>query len=384
MPEFFAFIDESGDSSLDTEKSGVSRYYTLAAVIVKEGTLYDLENAIEIIRNKHYSKGEIKSSNTDDRRRLKIITELADVNFKLWAIAIDKREVYRDGGLVHKKSFIKFTNSILYGALVRSYQDIEIRADQHGREEFMASFRSYIRENHIPDLFQSSTVAHVRSHDAVLVQLADFLAGTIRKIYEGTTSREVRDAFLHLIKERKLAIDEWPPVYARQTDARVETSEFDGIVYKVSMNAASAFVTENQHHANDEGRIQLIVLKYLLFNAKYGEGEYISTGEILDHLSSNGYAGISDHQLKSTVISRLRDNDVLISSSNRGYKIPQTYRDFMDFVELVNGQSIPLLDRLNRAKRALNIASLGTINPLGDTRYNKLRLVAEALESDKF
>jgi hypothetical protein len=350
--------------------------------VVKEEGLLMLERSIEAIRSKHYGNGEIKSSNTDDRRRTSVINDLAAVDFKFQAVAIDKKEINPNSGLIYKKSFIKFINGILYNSLVRSYQDIEIRADQHGREEFMAEFRRYISENHIPDLFRTSTLAHVSSHDSVLVQLADFLAGTIRKIYEGTTSQEVEKGFLDLIKGRKLAIEEWPPIYARQSDNRADKSDFDAVVYRVAMNAASRYISENHSLTDDEGRIQLIVLKYLLFNAKFSDGEYISTGDILEHLASVGYIGISEHQLKATVISKLRDNDVLISSSNKGYKIPQTYRDFMDFVELVNGQSIPLLERLNRARRALHDASLGVITTLDDSRHDKLRRVMEALESN--
>jgi hypothetical protein len=379
MTEFYGFLDESGNHDLEVDKPGASKYYVLTTVIVKNDKLKSLEDSIEGIRKKYYGSGEIKSSKTDERRRMQVITDLLDVDFYFYAIATDKAAVRKDSGLIYKRSFLKFINGLLYNALVRSFQDIEIRADEHGHEEFMAGFRAYIRDNHIPDLFKTSDVCHVSSHDSVLVQLADFLSGTVRKIYEGGASEALKVSFIKLLKKNKVGIEEWPPLYSRQTYDGQTMSEFDDVIYRVAMNAASLFISENQS-VDDEKRVQLLVLRYLLFNAKFGANEYVSTNEILEHLSAQGYVGISEHQLKSTVISRLRDSDVVISSSNRGYKIPQTYQDFMDFVELVNGQSIPLLERLSRAKRAVSLASQGAINALDEPKHTKLRKVVEALE----
>jgi hypothetical protein len=380
VPEFYAFIDESGDTSLKTEKQGVSKYYTLVAVVTEGNRLQALEQSVEELRKKHYGNGEIKSSNTDDARRLRVLEDLREVHFHFRTIAVDKDAIYRDSGLIYKQSFIKFISGLLYHSLVRSYPDIEIRADQHGREEFMAEFRTYIRENHVPDLFRETNLAHVRSHDSILVQLADFLAGTARKMYEETTSKEVREAFLSMLKDKHLVIDEWPPRYAKHVNDAREGVEHDTVVRRVALNAASVFILDNQERPDLDTHFQLVVLKYLLSNAKYGNGEYISGDEIIEHLDTQGLGDMSAHQLKSSVISRLRDSNVLISSSNRGYKIPLTYRDFMDFVDLVDGQTLPLLERLGKACRSLYDASLGEIDALGNSRFERLRRIIESIE----
>ncbi|MGZ4971867.1 MAG: DUF3800 domain-containing protein [Limisphaerales bacterium] len=379
VSEFYAFIDESGDPSLSTDKQGVSKYYSIAAVVTEENHLEALEQSIDGIRKKYYGNGEIKSSNTDDARRLRVIEALLDVRFHFRTIAVDKDAIYRDSGLVYKQSFIKFISGLLYRSLVRSYPDVDVRADQHGREEFMAEFRTYIRENHVPDLFRETKLTHVRSHECILVQLADFLAGTARKMYEGTTSKEVCEAFLNLLKKKKLTIDEWPPRYASHVEDAPGGTEHDTVVRRIAMDAAAVFILDNQERSDLDTHFQLLVLKYLLSNAKYGHGEYISGDEILDHLATQGFGDMSSHQLKSSAISRLRDSNVLISSSNKGYKIPLTYRDFMDFVELVDGQTLPLLERLGRACRSLNDASLGELDALDNPRFERLRRIIESL-----
>ncbi len=57
MAEYSAFIDESGNTDLDTTKEGVTKYYVLVAVVVKDEGLLLLENAIECLRAKHYGAG---------------------------------------------------------------------------------------------------------------------------------------------------------------------------------------------------------------------------------------------------------------------------------------------------------------------------------------
>lgn len=380
MPEYLAFIDESGNHDLDTSKPGVSKYYVVAAIVCKVSQLDSLTTIVDALRKKHYGDGEIKSSKTHDERRIRVLSDLQEIDFKFTALAVNKEELHTTGGFPHEKSFVKFLHGLLYRALVATYQDVAIKADEYGREDFMRGFRDYISKNHIPDLFKECTVEHVKSDSNQLVQLADFLAGTIRIVYEGGASKDVKKSFIELAKKSKLAIEEWPPQYFRRIDQRVERQEHDEVVFNVAMNTAARFITENDGFADDELRAQLIVLKYLLFHAQFVHAEYISSGELRDHLAARGYEGLSEHQFKSLVISQLRDNGVLISSSNKGYKIPQTHGDYMDFVELVNGQSVPLLERLRRAKKTLFEASMGEITTFDGPQYAKLKRIIEALD----
>ena len=58
-----AFIDEFGDSGLDFDKSGTSRYFIVSAIIIEENKLEDIEIEVEKIRSKYFQTGEIKSKN---------------------------------------------------------------------------------------------------------------------------------------------------------------------------------------------------------------------------------------------------------------------------------------------------------------------------------
>jgi hypothetical protein len=382
MTRFSAFVDESGNHDLETTKAGASQLYVLVAIVAKTEAVPELQSAIAALRRVHYGDGEIKSSKTNDRRRLRVLDDLLKLEFKFIATVIDKAEIRKDSGLKYKRSFIKFLHAFLYRTLVRTYQDITITSDEHGHEYFMSEFREYIKKNHIPDLFKSSIIEHKSSKDSAPIQLADFLAGTIRKIYESGPSNPLRPKFIELFHKGNLSIDEWPPALSPISwPTPPENAEKDEVVYRFAMNRAAEFIVAESRNFDPEALPRLLILKYLLFNAKFEHNGYISAAELRSHLAANGYPDVSEHQFKSTVISRLRDRDVLIASSSQGYKIPQTYQDVLAFVELVNGQTIPLLVRLGRAQRALYAASMGEINVFDQPHLATLGQIVKLLDT---
>ena len=79
MSRYYAFIDESGNHDLVTDKLGASSYFIVLAVLVKIEDVNLLEAQIERIRSKYFGSGEIKSSSLRDDRRLKIFDELKKV-----------------------------------------------------------------------------------------------------------------------------------------------------------------------------------------------------------------------------------------------------------------------------------------------------------------
>ena len=107
MPEYLAFIDESGNHDLDTSKPGVSKYHVVAAIVCKVSQLDSLTTIVDALRKKHYGDGEIKSSKTHDERRIRVLSDLQEIDFKFTALAVNKEELHTTGGFPHKKSFVK-------------------------------------------------------------------------------------------------------------------------------------------------------------------------------------------------------------------------------------------------------------------------------------
>ena len=139
MIKTLAFIDESGNTDLDTLKQGVSKYFIVCAVIIDEDKVDALKIEVEAIRKKYFQTGEIKSSSVRDRddhaRRIKILENIQQLNFKFYAIAVEKQALSRDGGFPYKKSFLKFINGLLYKQLFENFPSITVFADEHGGQD---------------------------------------------------------------------------------------------------------------------------------------------------------------------------------------------------------------------------------------------------------
>ena len=60
MSDYFAFVDESGNHDLATEKDGTTNYFIVQAVIIPTEERSELEASMENIRIKYFNSGEIK------------------------------------------------------------------------------------------------------------------------------------------------------------------------------------------------------------------------------------------------------------------------------------------------------------------------------------
>ena len=102
MDRTYAFVDESGNSDLETSKGGSSDLFIVYSVLVAEKDLGAAYAQAEALRKRHFQTGEIKSSNLkpkDSDRRARILNELAELPFKLYFTVVDMYLIHKDGGI---------------------------------------------------------------------------------------------------------------------------------------------------------------------------------------------------------------------------------------------------------------------------------------------
>lgn len=86
LPGRIAFIDECGNFGFDFDSEGVSKYYILCAVIVKNSELSQLHNAVlKVKENNGFKDTEIKSSaiGNNYKRRSKIFHHISFCPFSM-------------------------------------------------------------------------------------------------------------------------------------------------------------------------------------------------------------------------------------------------------------------------------------------------------------
>lgn len=380
-----AFVDESGDLSLNTSKDGVSSYYVVAAIVVDEADREELYEHADRIRKEFFGDGEIKSSRLGSSKyskRLTLLEALEHPNLKFYAFVINKTLLHKDSGLKFKKSAFKHLHGRLYSKLYQTFSSLRVFADEHGREQFMDSFKQYLNGKVKQDLFEDDpSFTFVPSHENTLVQVADLIAGTIRRIYSG--EEEDRGAF-DALKKSALIIEPWPPSYSNNNSLVTSNvaENFDYLVAKQSVSLARNFISENENSANEETSYQVETIRYLLSRHAQNPAEYIYADAILRYVNEGKSESINSQYFRTNVIARLRSKGVIIASSNKGYKIPCTAQDIEDFVSLVNGHAMPYIKRLSQARHHLLLSSAGKYDIVTLERYPQLYKCLEAFKEE--
>lgn len=385
MDRTYAFVDESGNSDLDTSKGGSSGFFIVCSILVAEKDLEAAYAQAEALRMRHFQTGEIKSSNLKPKhsdRRARILNELAELPFKLYFTVVDKSQIRKDGGLRFKTSFIKYVNGLLYERLFRAYPDLQMIVDEHGGQEFQKSLKSYVSERFVDDLFgDKDAFQTMASKDNVLVQVADFFAGSVAQIYEEKASEEAVLAYKKILRSLTLGMLEWPSKY--QSLLPPPTDEFGYADYQVHQEAlrqADLFSERAGEHPNEDERLQLSILRFLRFQSELVTKDYVPTAEIVDHLKDSGFGDINDQRIRSSGIAKLRDSDVIITSAAKGYKIPQTRADINEFLERASGIVVPLLERVKKAREVYRLSSRGEYDIVTAANLTELAKLLTALE----
>lgn len=374
----YAFIDESGNYGFNFQSEGNSTHFIITAVIVDKNKLPDLEKAVEDLRKKYFQSGEMKSSKVgnNDVRRLKILQDLRSLDFYILSLVVNKKKIKQNTGLAYKKSFIKFFNNILHNELYRAFPNLQILSDEHGRTEFMEEFKNYIIERHQPNLFGSYKFGFINSKSAVLVQLADFICGTIALGFEESKKSHKFGDFLNTLNRQVIHIQEWPESYEKYLiNTEVDAgSDFDTTIAVLSLRLANEFIERNQGSDNPDVKEQIQFLKYLQFKLRWNRPDlYVLTKEIIQNISTIRSKRQSVHHLRTRIVAKLRDAGVIIASCSRGYKLPVSEKELYDFTNHTNSVIKPMIDRLKICRDKIKLATTNQLDILDKPEYSNLR-----------
>ncbi|NMH26558.1 DUF3800 domain-containing protein [Flavobacterium silvaticum] len=368
------FADEFGNNSFEFETQG--SHFIVACILVKDAEQVSvLENQAENIRKKHFQTGEIKSNKvaTNHTRRIKILQELIELEFSIFAVVIDKRDLFGQG-FKYKKSFYKFTNNLLYKELFRTFPELELNVDEHGTNNFMLEFRKYVEKNHQRTLFSGIEFNQINSSSSIIIQIADFIAGTIGYIFDESKESEYSQEFYNLIKPKISVLNNFPRklTVAEFNESAVDQT-YDSRIAEVSFQRIFDFIEKG---SNGETQIndQITFLKLLLWLQRANpRSSYVSTGEIMRHLNYTRDKPMNEEFFRSKIIGNLRDKGIIISSSPKGYKIPTSSRDIDSFGRHGNRIILPMLNRINEARNAIKLISLNELDILENPIYSDLK-----------
>jgi len=351
VEKILAYIDETGDPRFN---DGASSFLEFSAVLIESR----YENEITISLNKIKEKldlPEFKSSKIRrEKRRIHILSAIQDIDFKFINLVIDKSQVYGDWKK-YPAVFYKYTQKILHSELHRLYIDRSVTIDKFGDEQYQNSLKQYLKNDLQLNLFEN--IINIGSaKNNVLIQLADFVAGTHRKLNSGEfkNSRIISK----LLSRKELHIIRWPDNFQRFIIDAIG-NEKDKQIAEISISYAEEYIKRNNN--KPENKHRNMVLEYLLFQVKFSNyKKYIYSNELIDWLKQNGI-NYKEEEFRKEIIGHLRDEGVVIASSRKGLKIPITEGELVDYLNYTSARYLTIMKRFKETYTTLNGMSFGKI-----------------------
>ena len=216
---YIAFIDDCGNPEIDFSTEHVQQAFILTAVVVKLCDLDAVRKKADEIREAFFQTGEMKSDRiSDPAKRLQLLKRFQGLQVRFLALVVDKARIGSKSGLQFKPSFVKhFTNKLTFN-LHKAYPLLALVADEFGRQEFMNGVRDYMLRRFPIDLWFESVFGPIPkfgfqdSKAEVLLQVADFISGTLLRCYDPKKKDAESGQYLSVIEKKQLRdIDFWPP-----------------------------------------------------------------------------------------------------------------------------------------------------------------------------
>lgn len=202
------FIDDSGDPSFKIDK-GASKNFVICCVIFDD----ELEAektavAVKDLRRKlkFSDRVEFKFNGSNFQTRIAFLKEVGKHDFRVRALVVDKSKI-KSGQLKNdKQSFYSYFIKTVLQYNKGTIKNAKIRIDGSGDRIFRKKFLTYLRKQ-LNSRQQKviSNITLVDSKTNVLIQLADMIAGTVRRYKEG----EKEDSLKYWSKIKDRVEDCW-------------------------------------------------------------------------------------------------------------------------------------------------------------------------------
>lgn len=382
---FIAFIDESGNDNLASPEANT--YFIITAVIQKANQIEIPMKSLETIRTKYFQTGEMKSVKIANKhhKRKQILDDINLAGIKHVTLIINKSSIDPSSGLQYKKSFRKFLPAKIYKLLFSAYENIKIISDEHGSQEFMQSVKTYLLNKEI-SLFEYQEFSFASSREEIFIQTADIISGSWRKILDPEVESDIKSELKSSLLKNSLLFQVWPPEYNHYSlDISGDDVE-DEIIRTFCLRQVVNFQRDNQHRAFENTKdasdtaLRLDVIDFLYNQCVAHENEnFITAKKIVIYLKNIGYEKIGNRKLSNIVFSYLRDHGVIVSSGNRGYKIPTSVKDILEYVITTDEKTIPMIRRLHHAREQIALASKGNLDIISIAQKDTLNKLAVLL-----
>lgn len=202
------FIDDSGDPGFKL-REGSSKFFVISCVVFDD-ELEALKTSVAIKELKRKLKFpdsvEFKFNKSKKNVRVGFLQKINSFKFKIRNLIVEKKLIRSDELRNNKSSFYSYAIKTILQHSNNTIIDAKIRIDGSGDRIFRKSFLTYLRKQ--LNTLQKKVVKNSKLIDSKtneLIQMADMIAGAIRRYHEG----EKDDCVLYRDIIKKHIVDDW-------------------------------------------------------------------------------------------------------------------------------------------------------------------------------
>jgi len=181
------FIDDSGDAGFKLDK-GSSRFFVISAVIFDDNL--EAEKTAVAIKQFRRDAGfsdrvEFKFNKSRRKIREGFLETVSVFNFRIRSLIIDKSLILSEELRNNRESFYSYAIKMLLKYSNATISEASIKIDGSGDRIFRRTFLSYLRKHlNTKEAKIIKKCKLVNSKNNVLIQLADMVAGSMRRSYD--------------------------------------------------------------------------------------------------------------------------------------------------------------------------------------------------------
>lgn len=196
------FIDESGDSGFSINTGSSKAFVIVCVVFEDELEAEKTAVAIKALRRtlKFSDDTEFKFNKSRKAVRIAFLQTIKPFSFSIRALVVQKDQISSPLLKSDKSSFYSYFIKTILTHSRGSIMDAKIRIDGSGDRVFRRKFLTYLRKE--LNSKQKKVMRNIKLVDSkinVLIQMADMVAGTIRRYKEG--GKQDATEYWHLIDD---------------------------------------------------------------------------------------------------------------------------------------------------------------------------------------
>jgi len=197
------FIDESGDVGFRL-KRGSSKTFIIVLIIFDDEL--EAEETALIIKKFRRSldktdRFEFKFNKCSKDIRIGFLQAVRNCKFRIRAIVIEKSKIYSPILRVSKDKFYSYIIKEVLKNNNDTIKNAKIRLDGHGERIFRKNLTTYLRKQ--LNIGDKAVIKNLRFRDSkadVLIQLADMIAGAIKRAYD--SDKTDKKEYIKIIQKR--------------------------------------------------------------------------------------------------------------------------------------------------------------------------------------